>query len=135
MSRSWLRSSRTCRSTPATSCAVAGLLATIVAACLIRTVHAADPDRALSQYIRDRWDSSSGFPGGQIYAITQTRDGYLWIAAENGLVRFDGLRYRLFHAAEPTSRTDFAVLNLAADPDGGLWAWLRRSALLRFRNG
>ena len=114
---------------------MAGLLATIVAACLIRTVHAADPDRALSQYIRDRWDSSSGFPGGQIYAITQTRDGYLWIAAENGLVRFDGLRYRLFHAAEPTSRTDFAVLNLAADPDGGLWAWLRRSALLRFRNG
>jgi len=35
--------------------ASAGLLTAIVAACLIETVHAADPDRALSQYIRDRW--------------------------------------------------------------------------------
>ena len=42
----------------------------------------------------------TGFPGGPVYAITQTADGYLWIGAEKGLVRFDGLSFRLFEPRE-----------------------------------
>src|SRR5664279_2334347 len=38
-----------------------------------------------------RWNSAAGFTGGHVYSITQTSDGYLWIAASNGLIRFDGL--------------------------------------------
>src|SRR5262249_19074490 len=90
---------------------------------------------ALPQYIRDRWERSSGFAGGQVYAITQTRDGYLWIAAEKGLVRFDGLRFRLFEPLQPTSSTDTAALSVVPDEEGGLWTWLRRNALLRLQNG
>jgi signal transduction histidine kinase/ligand-binding sensor domain-containing protein len=98
------------------------------------SARAADPERALSQYIRDRWQQSSGFAGGQVYAITQTRDGYLWIAAEKGLVRFDGVRFRLFQPLEPTASTDSAALSVVPDAAGGLWTWLRRNALMRFRN-
>jgi signal transduction histidine kinase/ligand-binding sensor domain-containing protein len=100
-----------------------------------RTARAADPERAFSQYLRERWDRSRGFAGGQVYAITQTRDGYLWIAAEKGLVRFDGLRFHLIQPLEPTSSTDTAALNVVPDAGGGLWTWLRRAALLRFHNG
>src|SRR4051812_3838984 len=60
-------------------------------------------ERSLSQYLRDRWASESGFPGGPTYAITQTNDGYLWIGAEKGLVRFDGLDFRLL---EPGTQMD-----------------------------
>ena len=94
-----------------------------------------DPDRAFSQYIRDRWEKSSGFVAGPVYGITQTRDGYLWIAAEKGVVRFDGLRFRLFEPLQPTATTDTAALNVVPDPEGGLWTWLRRAALMRLRNG
>jgi signal transduction histidine kinase/ligand-binding sensor domain-containing protein len=94
-----------------------------------------DPDRALSQYIRDRWEKSNGFVAGPVYAITQTRDGYLWIAAEKGVVRFDGLRFRLFQPLQPTATTDTAALNVLPDPDGGLWTGLRRASLMRLRNG
>src|SRR5262249_18299619 len=38
-----------------------------------------DPDRAMSQYLHDRWGAEQGFPPGPVYAITQTPDGYLWI--------------------------------------------------------
>lgn len=96
---------------------------------------AMDPDRAFSQYIRSRWERSSGFVAGPVYGITQTRDGYLWIAAEKGIVRFDGLRFRLFEPLQPTSTTDTAALNVLPDPEGGLWTWLRRAALMRLRNG
>ena len=107
----------------------------IAAAFATVTVDAADPERALSQYVRDRWETGTGFPGGPVYAITQTVDGYLWIAAEKGIVRFDGLNYRLFHPADLASGNDSAALKLVPDPQGGLWAWLRRASLLRFRNG
>jgi len=96
---------------------------------------ALDPDRALSQYIRDRWEKSSGFLAGPVYGITQTRDGYLWIAAERGIVRFDGLRFRLFQPLQPTATTDSAALAVLPDPEQGLWTGLRRSALMRLRNG
>src|SRR5215471_2656924 len=94
-----------------------------------------DPSRALSQYIRDRWERRSGFDGGQVYAITQTRDGYLWIATEKGIVRFDGLRFRLYEPLEPTASTDTAALNVLPDHEGGLWTWLRRAALMRLHDG
>ena len=125
-----MKSSRFCRSGRS-----AAVFATVAAVWPIAAARAADPERALSQYIRDRWERSSGYDGGPVYAITQTRDGYLWIAAEKGLVRFDGLRFRLFQPLQPTSASDTAALNVVADADGGLWTWLRRAALLRFRNG
>jgi ligand-binding sensor domain-containing protein len=46
---------------------------------------ALDPKRRASQYIRDRWTTNNGFPGGRVNAITQTQDGYLWIATSNAL--------------------------------------------------
>ena len=94
-----------------------------------------DPDRALSQYIRSRWEKASGYTAGPVYGITQTRDGYLWIAAENGIMRFDGLRFRLFEPLQPTATTDTAALSVLPDPDGGLWTWLRRASLMRLHNG
>ena len=96
---------------------------------------AMNPDRAFSQYIRDRWEKGSGFVAGPVYGLTQTRDGYLWIAAEKGIVRFDGLRFRLFEPLQPTSTTDTAALSVLPDPEGGLWTWLRRATLMRLRNG
>ena len=39
-----------------------------------------------------------------MYGITQTADGYLWIAAEKGLVRFDGVSFRLFEPSGSTRR-------------------------------
>ena len=70
----------------ASFCRCVAVLGAIAAVWPIDAAHAADPERALSQYIRDRWDRSAGFVGGHVYAITQTRDGYLWVAAEKGHV-------------------------------------------------
>ena len=78
--------------------ALAGVLALAGAVTIATSVRALDAERGISQYLRDRWGSESGFPGGPVYAIAQTSDGYLWIGAEKGLVRFDGLTFRLIDA-------------------------------------
>jgi ligand-binding sensor domain-containing protein len=99
------------------------------------SAYALDPSWAMSQYIRHRWGSDRGFGGGPVYAITQTGDGYLWIASEKGLLRFDGLTFRLFEPPGLTSSSSPAVLGVVAAPDGSLWARLRGPALVRYRGG
>ena len=68
---------------------------TVLATLFANVAHAIDPNRAMSQYIHDRWRTEQGFPRGPVYAIAQTTDGYLWIGTEAGLVRFDGLNFRI----------------------------------------
>ena len=52
---------------------------------------------------------------GQIYALTQTTDGYLWLGCLSGLYRFDGVSFERY---EPLPKN--SILSLMALPDGGL---------------
>ena len=94
-----------------------------------------DPNRALSEYARDQWTAEKGFPGGPVYAISQTPDGYLWIGTERGLVRFDGISFILVQHTNSTSIPAGPVLGLTTDAEGNLWIRLQNPSLIRYRNG
>lgn len=51
---------------------------------------------SLNQFMIDQWDNASGLPQNSVLMTTQTRDGYLWMGTEEGFVRFDGLKFKLF---------------------------------------
>lgn len=108
-----------------------------VLACLTAasTTAALERDRAMSQYIRDEWFSARGYPGGAVHAITQSRDGYLWIAAERGLVRFDGLTFELIDASPAATGGGTSIFGVAADPEGGIWARSAGPALFLLKDG
>lgn len=89
----------------------------------------------MSEYIHDRWDAQQGFPGGSVYAIAQSPDGYLWLGSEKGLVRFDGLKFRLFNHTNSTALPDGPVLDLMTDAEGNLWIRPQSRNMLRYRNG
>ena len=96
--------------------------------CFFSDARALDPDRMLSQYVREQWNAETGFSGGAVHAITQTPDGYLWIGADGGLLRFDGINFRTVSSSGP-------VLDLIADADGDLLVRLPGEVLLRHPNG
>jgi signal transduction histidine kinase/ligand-binding sensor domain-containing protein len=58
-----------------------------------------------------------------IWAIAQTRDGYLWLGSVNGLYRFDGVRVERIAGDQLPSPS---VRALAATPTGGLWIGYER---------
>ena len=42
------------------------------------------------------WSMADGLPHPSVTALAQTRDGYLWIGTLAGLVRFDGVQFKVF---------------------------------------
>ena len=44
-------------------------------------------------YALRTWETDDGLPHNVVNAIVLRRDGFLWAATQNGLVRFDGLQF------------------------------------------
>jgi len=83
----------------------------------------------------DVWNRSSGFPGGYVYSVTQTADGYLWIGTSNGLLRYDGLNFTFIRAGDSIALTNAPVQGLATDSSGQLWAADDYTHLFRYDAG
>ena len=60
---------------------------------------ALDPAKRITQYGRDVWQIEDGLPQSTMKAIEQTREGYLWLGTEEGVARFDGMRFTVFDSA------------------------------------
>lgn len=103
--------------------------------CLTNAAHALDPDKNISQYIRDRWGSDQGFLGGSIYALGQSADGFLWIGTERGLVRFDGFHFILLQRPIDGAPPIGSVRHIVLDEKGNLWIRPDNSPLLLYRDG
>jgi len=101
--------------------------------CLAGEARALGPSHTFSQYLREQWTTDNNFPGGAIDAITQTVDGYLWMGTEKGLVRFDGVNFRL-----TSSFSEFSgdpVSGLTTDGEGRLCAIFWGAGVLCYRDG
>ena len=64
-----------------------------------------------------------GLAQNTVSALLQDRDGYIWVATQGGLHRYDGQDYRLFEQAsgDPASLPDNFVTSLAEGDPGTLW--------------
>jgi len=99
------------------------ILAAIALGVLLGGCHglfALNPSLDISQYGHTAWTARDGLSLGAIFAIAQTPDGYLWLGAEYGLFRFDGI-----HAVpwQPPAGQHLpsAPYSLLASRDGTLW--------------
>lgn len=89
------------------------ILALLFALLACLSASALDPSKAISQYTHDAWTSQADLPQTTVQAIRQTRDGYLWLGTQEGLVRFDGVRFTQLDAQD--------VGCLYEGRDGTLW--------------
>jgi signal transduction histidine kinase/ligand-binding sensor domain-containing protein len=90
---------------------------------------------ALAQYRFDNWTTEHGLPQNSVEAITQRRDGYLWLTTLNGLVRFDGVRFTLFAKSETPGMGSSRCNTLCEDAEGALWIGTENSGVMRYWQG
>ncbi len=94
---------------------------------------ALDPRLAITQYRQDVWQE--GLPQFSIHHIAQTQDGYLWLATQAGLARFNGKHFAVFDSRNtPALRTN-VIWALHADRAGNLWIGTVTGGLVRYRDG
>src|ERR1700682_1264319 len=82
---------------------------------------ALNPSLDINQYAHTAWSVREGFFKGIINAIAQTRDGYLWLGTEFGLLRFDGVRYVPWQPPTGQNLPRNYVPSLLAARGGRLW--------------
>jgi len=74
-------------------------------------------------YLKRIWSTDDGLPSNTVTALAQTPDGYLWISALGGLLRFDGSDLvRIDIGGADAGRATF--WHLAVDTTGALWGIL-----------
>jgi len=81
---------------------------------------ALNPNRELTQYTHTIWTEEHGLPQDTIRAITQTRDGYLWLGTDEGLAQFDGYDFTVF-TKENGALPSNSINALWAASDASLW--------------
>jgi signal transduction histidine kinase/ligand-binding sensor domain-containing protein/CheY-like chemotaxis protein len=102
---------------------------------LAAPARALDPSRQLSQYVAETWDAADGLHQNTLMVLLQTRDGYIWLGTEAGLVRFDGVRFTTFDRHNTPALKNHFVRALAEAPDGTLWIGTHPGGLIRYRDG
>src|SRR5690349_12814788 len=79
------------------------------------------PAATNTHYTIEVWDNERGLPGDTVVAITQTRDGYLWLGTLYGLARFDGVRFTTFNEGNTPGLGSSRIVRLFEDRQGNLW--------------
>ncbi len=88
-----------------------------------------------TEYLTRQWQTEQGLPQNTVTAILQTSDGYLWVGTQQGLARFDGVRFTVFNSAsDPAFKSD-RISALLADPEHGFWIGTAGGGVIRCRAG
>ena len=89
-----------------------------------------DPRKPITQYVHDVWQIDQGLPQNTVFAMAQTRDGYLWVGTEAGLARFDGVAFTTYNTTNTGGLPDNYVSSLLADRGDTLWtgSWIGGAA-------
>ena len=95
----------------------------LVLLCVLMTgVEAAAEERSSTPpYVWRSWTRLDGLPGSQVWAITQDQAGYIWLGTNEGLVRFDGVRFVSGQQLGFAQLPDRSVRALLVARDGSLW--------------
>jgi len=100
---------------------------------LLRTLHACllfalpllalaiPPDVPLRTLAHQSWSLEAGLPQSSANDIAFDRDGFVWIGTENGLARFDGNQFQVFHERDVPALKSSFVTRLYRDRGGRLW--------------
>lgn len=81
------------------------------------------------------WDSTNGLPHNTAQSITQSKDGYIWIATWEGLARFNGREWKVFDRNAIPGLSDNGIRALLSAKDGRLWVGSARDGLFSYYKG
>ncbi|MCP4151234.1 MAG: response regulator [bacterium] len=112
-------------------CLLLCLLVVTICTLISRPLHPMDPEKKLTQFVHNLWEIEDGLPQNTVQTIIQTRDGYIWMGTQEGVVRFDGVHFEIFDKKNVDLMTHQYINVLFEDSRGNLWIGTKGGGLLR----
>ncbi len=81
-----------------------------------------------------RWGYQEGVPSVAIADLEETPDGYLWLATQEGLVRFNGREFFVFNTANVPVLGHNDIRQLLTTRDGTLWLYSYNGEIVAYRD-
>jgi two-component system, sensor histidine kinase and response regulator len=112
------------------------VLAAFMVCCVSSSGWSRGTPNTVGEYMHDSWKAEDGLPQNSVQAIIQTRDGYLWMGTQEGLVRFNGTKFKIY-----SSKTGYSAFKLndvralLQDKQGNLWIGTFGAGLIRYKDG
>jgi ligand-binding sensor domain-containing protein/AraC-like DNA-binding protein len=86
-----------------------------------------------NRYIVTAWTIEDGLPQNSVLCLIQTRQGYIWFGTQSGLVRFDGMSFRIYNRWNTEKLKNDRILSLYEDTAGSLWVGTDGGGLSRLK--
>jgi signal transduction histidine kinase/ligand-binding sensor domain-containing protein len=106
----------------------------ILIALLCFRLGALDPNRRLTQYAHRMWQAGEGLREARINSLQQTHEGYLWLGAYDGLVRFDGVKLTTIPGTGGILENVW-IRSMTEDAGGNLWLATNGAGLVELHDG
>ena len=84
-------------------------------------LQALNPLKKLHQYTHINYQIENGLPQNTVLCIKQTSNGYIWFGTQEGLVRFDGRKFKIFDKKNTPALKSNWISTLLEDKSGALW--------------
>ena len=81
------------------------------------------------------WQAEDGLPENRVVGVVQSADGFLWVATQGGLVRFDGVRFQRVDLANSPGVIAGTMRGLLLDHAGKIWLAKEEGGTLFCFNG
>ncbi|MFK7949210.1 MAG: histidine kinase [Saprospiraceae bacterium] len=75
--------------------------------------------------------TDDGLPSNLIYQIQQDQEGFIWITTDNGIVRYDGRKFKVYNNE---NIKDKDIIGLLIDDENTIWFWNLRGQLFYIKN-
>ncbi len=92
-------------------------------------------NQPLSDYVIEVWSAEEGLPSNNLRHVAKDKDGFLWISTFNGLVRFDGNKFKTFDTNNVPVLSSSAFYSVLPLTDGSMYISTQASGLILYKNG
>ncbi len=88
----------------------------------------------LADYVIEVWSAEEGLPSNNLRHVAKDKDGFLWISTFNGLVRFDGNKFKNFDTENVPVLFSSAFYSVLPLPNGNMYIGTQSSGLILYKN-
>jgi ligand-binding sensor domain-containing protein len=92
-------------------------------------------EKPFELYKQTVYTSLEGLPQNSIFSIVQTPDGFIWLATNAGIARFDGVHFDVFNRENTPGMISDNTEFLLVDRQGVLWIATYQGGIMCYKNG